>query len=63
LQQDPYFDYKNHRLVWTELRYDPRWIRKDKSVIVVFDEETGKNVDYPTERIFTPALDHKGEKL
>ena len=35
LQQDPYFDWSADKLVWTELRYNPRWVRKDKNVIVV----------------------------
>lgn len=36
IHQDSYFDYSHGKLVWTELRFDPRWIRKDKNVIVVY---------------------------
>lgn len=64
LQQDPYFDYKNHRFVWTELRFDPRWVRRDKNVIVVFDEETGKKRSIePRKGFYTPSLDKKGERI
>ncbi len=64
LQQDPYFDHGKHRLVWTELRFDPRWIRKDKNVIVVFDEETKRKMTIePRKGFFTPSLDQKGERI
>jgi len=64
LQQDPFFDHGHHRLVWTELRFDPRWIRKDKNVIIVFDEETGKRLTIePNKGFFTPSLDQKGVRL
>ncbi len=64
LQQDSYFDHENHRIVWTELRFDPRWIRRDKNVIVVYDEETGNKMSIePRKGFFTPALDRKGERI
>jgi hypothetical protein len=36
--------------VWTELRYDPRWIRKDKNVIVVLDEQTQRKKSIEPEK-------------
>jgi hypothetical protein len=64
LQQDPYFDHAGHRFVWTELRIDPRWIRKDKNVIVVLDENNGKRLTiHPDKGFYTPALDRKGERI
>ncbi|HZV70007.1 MAG TPA: hypothetical protein VFG10_10705 [Saprospiraceae bacterium] len=64
LQQDPYFDQKNQRLTWTELRADPRWVRKDKNVIVVFDEKNGHQITIkPRKGYFTPSLDRLGERI
>ncbi len=64
LQQDPYFDHHNHRLVWTELRFDPRWIRKDKNVLVVFDERSGRKITIqPKKGFFTPSFGPKGRRI
>lgn len=63
-QQDTYFDHSLHRIVWTELRYDPRWIRKDKNVIVVYDEETAtKNTIEPEKGFYTPSLDKRAVRV
>jgi len=63
-QKDSYFDYSHGKLVWTELRYDPRWIRKDKNVIVVLDEQTQhkKSIE-PEKGYFTPSLNQAGDKI
>lgn len=64
LQQDNYFDHSSHRIVWTELRYDPRWLRMDKNVIVVFDERTGnKTTIQPVKGYYSPSLDHRGTRI
>lgn len=64
LQQDPYFDHSHHRFVWTELRFDPRWIRKDKNVIVVFDDRSGlKRILHPRKGFFMPSLDEAGNRI
>jgi hypothetical protein len=63
-QKDSYFDYSHGRLVWTEIRYDPRWIRKDKNVIVVFDLKTKKRKSIiPEKGYFTPSLNEDGKKI
>ncbi len=63
-QKDSYFHYRHHRFVWTELRFDPRWLRKDESVIVVYDEEKKKrSIIRPEKGYFTPSLDEQGTRI
>lgn len=64
LQQDHYFDSKNQIFVWTELRYDPRWIRRDRQVIVVLDEKRGRTTTIETDKgYFTPSLNESGTRI
>ncbi|MDQ3017901.1 MAG: hypothetical protein M3R25_14410, partial [Bacteroidota bacterium] len=64
LQQETFFDHSNHRFVWTELRFDPRWARKDKNVIVVYDQDTGNKTCFTPEKgYYTPSLDRQGAKI
>ena len=64
LQQDVYFDQSYHRLVWTELRFDARWLRRDKNVIVVYDEESAmKTVIEPEKGYYTPSLDNRSIRI
>jgi hypothetical protein len=63
-QQDTYFDYSNGKLVWTEIRFDPRWVRKDKSAIVLYDEHQKRKKDIiPAKGYFTPSLDARGNRI
>lgn len=64
LQHDTHFDHSNHRLVWTELRYDPRWSRKDKNVIVVYDEQRNDKISIESQKgYYTPSLDQRGNRI
>ncbi len=64
LQQETFFDHSNHRFVWTELRFDPRWARKDKNVIVVYDQDTrNKTTFIPEKGYYTPSLDRQGVRI
>ena len=64
LQQETYFDHSNHRFVWTELRFDPRWARKDKNVLVVYDQDThNKTTFIPEKGYYTPSLDRQGTRI
>lgn len=64
LQQDTYFDYSHGRMVWTELRYDPRWIRQDHNVIVVYDIAHHRKMDIiPEKGYYTPSLDPTGTQI
>jgi len=57
-QLDTYFDQRADKLVWTEVRVDPRWIRMDKNVIVVYDQVLHKKKDiHPVKGYFMPSLD------
>ena len=63
-QLDHQFDYSNHRFVWTETRIDPRWIRQDKNVIVVYDAIKRRKKDItPSKGYFMPSLDAGGKKI
>jgi len=63
-QKDSYFAHSNGHLAWTELRYNARWIRKDKNVIVVMNEKTHqrKNI-IPEKGYFTPSFNQAGNKI
>lgn len=64
IQTDTYFDHSYHRLVWTEWRTDPRWIRQNKNVIVVYDEISGKKKDIkPIKGYYMPSLDITAKKI
>ncbi|MBP8086395.1 MAG: hypothetical protein KAY48_03840 [Saprospiraceae bacterium] len=63
-QHDTEFDFSGNRLVWCESRIDPRWIRKDKNVIVVYDMHSRKKKDIdPVKGYFMPSLDTSGNKI
>jgi len=63
-QLDACFDYSNGMMVWTEARTDPRWIRKDENVIVVYDEEHHQKKDiHPSKGYYMPSLDEAGKKI
>jgi hypothetical protein len=63
-QLDACFDYSLERLVWTEIRLDPRWIRKDENVIVVYDVLLHKKKDIrPSKGYYMPSLDVSGNKI
>lgn len=60
-QLDAIFDYSADRMVWTETRVDPRWLRKDENVIVVYDAVHGKKMDIrPAKGYYMPSLDASG---
>ncbi|RPD41594.1 hypothetical protein EG028_09820 [Chitinophaga barathri] len=61
---DDYFSYRNGRILWTESRYDPRWNRKDYSIVKVFDRNTGKTMTLNhARRVFSPDLSHDGKMI
>ncbi len=64
LQQNTYFDTQGDRFVWTELRYDPRWARMDKNVIVVYDRRRSLKYSIrPDKGYFMPSLDSTGDTI
>lgn len=63
-QLDTYFNHSDNKLVWTELRADPRWIRMDKNVIVVYDQVRHKKMDIlPDKGYYMPSLDASAKKI
>ncbi len=63
-QKDTYFSCSHGLLAWTELRYDPRWMRQDKNVIVVFHQHTHqRQIIEPEKGYFTPSLNQDGDKI
>lgn len=61
---DDYFSYRNGRILWTESRYDPRWNRRDYSVVKMFDRQTGRSATFKHERrCFSPDLSHDGKMI
>lgn len=64
LQQDSYFDYSAGKFVWTELKYDPRWSRKDRNIIVVYDEAKGnKRSIKPDKGFINPSLNKSANRI
>jgi hypothetical protein len=64
LQKDAYFDYSNNRFVWTEHRSDPRWSRRDQSVLILYDQKTGHKKSFiPDKGYITPSLNMRGDKI
>ena len=64
LQNDAYFDQQNGYVMWTEARFDPRWVRLDKNVIVLYDETQKRKKDIiPEKGYFMPRFDLRGEKI
>ena len=63
-QLDTYFDHSADKIVYTESRVDPRWIRMDKNVIVVYDEVSHKKMDIqPVKGYFMPSLDASANRI
>jgi hypothetical protein len=63
-QEQPWFSYGSNKLVWDEIRYDPRYKQRSYSVICIYDfaTKTKKQLTFKT-RIFSPAISGDGKKL
>ncbi|WP_410219618.1 TolB family protein [Pedobacter sp.] len=63
-QEQPWFSYANHKIVWNETRYDPRYRQRSYSVICIYDFQTKKKsqITYKS-RLFSPSLSADGKKL
>ncbi|QEC53120.1 hypothetical protein [Anseongella ginsenosidimutans] len=60
----PWFDYAAGKIVWDELKYDPRYQYRDYSVINIYDLEQ-KKVRQLTRRsrLFSPSLSADGKRI
>lgn len=63
-QRDPHFDYAAGKLVWDELRYDPRYEYRNYSVINIYDtgRKQYRQLTRKT-RLFAPAISNDGKKI
>lgn len=63
-QEQPWFSYAQGKIVWDEVRYDPRYRQRNYSVICSYDLKTGKTSKLSTKsRLFSPALSADGKKI
>ncbi|WP_245735102.1 TolB family protein [Pedobacter hartonius] len=63
-QEQPWFSYANGRIVWDEVRYDGRFLRRSYSVICRYDLQSGKLKKLSSRsRIFSPTLSADGSKI
>lgn len=64
LQDDPYFDQHKDRFVWGEFITDPRWRRKDKHVLFIYNETSGQKIRIEGQKgLFMPSFNDTGQKI
>ena len=63
-QEQPWFSYGNGKIVWDEVRFDPRYKQRSYSVICSYDLVTKvmKQLTFKS-RLFSPSLSADGKKL
>ncbi|MFN0047735.1 MAG: TolB family protein, partial [Cytophagales bacterium] len=61
---DQYFDYKNGKICWSELRYNARWSNFNYSVIKVYDLKTQLQSTVTTKtKYFSPSLSQDAAQI
>lgn len=64
VQTTPYFHYAGGKITWHELRTDPRFHRRQYSVINVYDLAAKKQVQLTSKtRLFSPTLSPDGDRI
>ncbi|MFA6277359.1 MAG: hypothetical protein WC622_11455 [Pedobacter sp.] len=63
-QEQPWFSYGDGKLVWDEIRFDPRYRQRSHSVICMYNfaTHTKRQLTFKT-RLFSPALSADGKKI
>src|SRR5690606_19779480 len=63
-QSSPWFDYAAGKIVWDELKYDPRYLYRDYSVINIYDTNTRvfRQLTHRS-RLFSPSLSVDGATI
>ncbi|HKG06569.1 MAG TPA: hypothetical protein VKB19_08940, partial [Pedobacter sp.] len=63
-QEQPWFSYAAGKIVWDEVRYDPRYKQRSYSVVCSYDFKT-RSIKRLTarSRIFSPSLSADGKKI
>ena len=61
-QEIPWFSYANEKIVWDELRHDPRYYQRSFNVINIYNLKTkrARQITHKS-RLFAPALSPNGE--
>ena len=61
---DDFFTYNNGRILWTEARYDARWVWKDYSIIKLYDRASGHTatITHRT-KYFSPDITNDGQSI
>jgi hypothetical protein len=63
-QEQPWFSYANGKIVWDEIRYNPRFFQQTYSVICIYDLQTKKVKTLThTSRTFSPTLSADGSRI
>jgi hypothetical protein len=63
-QEQPWFSYANGKIVWDEIRYDPRFLQRSYSVVCSYDLKTGAVKTLTSKsRLFSPSLSPDGSKI
>ena len=63
-QEQPWFSYANGKIVWDEVRYDPRYRQRSYSVICSYDLKTHRTRKLSSRsRLFSPSLSPDGNKI
>lgn len=63
-KQDGHFHARAGRFVWSELRLDPRWPRRDYSVMIVYTASTHRRIVIrPEKGYYMPGLDSSGQRI
>ncbi len=61
---DNYYDYKNGKIVWSELRFDARWGNFNYSILKIFDLQSEKTATLNTKtKYFSPALSQEATQI
>lgn len=58
------FDFKHHKLLWSEYQASLRWQQADKAVLVTYDIQTKRKKKYKLEgNCFAPVFSEDGKKI
>lgn len=64
LQKDPHFHFSAGKIVWDEVRSDPRFRKRSYNVICVLDLASGRRKQLTRKtRLFAPALSPDGSRI
>lgn len=63
-QEQPWFSYANDLVIWDEVRYDPRYRKRNYNIICSYNLKTKKVKKLSsTSRLFAPSLSADGKKI